>query len=88
MVIAAICFGTAFGFPFIVWGIILMATRDRSWQRRLQRAKAGERPRRTSAWDRCQMLYGTLLILFGAIVFILLTAFNFLAQGISPPAPF
>ena len=65
-----------------------MATRDRTWQRRLQRAKGVEQLRRTDAWDRRQILYGSLLILFGAIVFILLTAFNYLAQGISPPSPF
>ena len=86
--IAALCFGAAFGFPFIVWGIILIVDRDRTWQRKLRRAEAGDRLRRTSAWDRRQIMYGILLALFGAAVCVLLATFNFLAQGISPPAPF
>ena len=86
--IAALCFGMAFGFPFIAWGIILMIDRDRTWQRKLRRAKAGTSPRRSPAWDRRQVVYGVLLSLFGAAVFVLLATFNFLAQGISPPAPY
>ena len=34
------------------------------------------------------MLYGSLLILFGTVILMLLSAFNYLAQTISPPAPF
>ncbi len=86
--IAALCFGSIFGFPFIIWGVILVADRDRSWQRQLQRGHSDTLPRRTRAWDRRQIAYGALLMLFGATILILLTAFNFLAQGISPAAPF
>lgn len=86
--IAALCFGTAFAFPFIVWGIILIADRDRTWQRRLQRSRSATPPRRTGGWDRRQIVYGLLLIGFGAVIFVVLASLNFLAQGISPPAPF
>ncbi|MCY3779991.1 MAG: hypothetical protein OXG78_06760 [Chloroflexi bacterium] len=86
--VAAICFGAVFGFPFIVWGIILIVDRDRTWQRKLLRGNPGESPRRTAAWDRRQIVYGVLLVLFGAGAFILLASFNYLAQAISPPAPF
>ncbi len=86
--IAALCFGAAFGFPFIVWGIILIIDRDRSWQRKLRRSQEKGPPQRTRAWDRRQIMYGILLALFGVAVLLLLSAFNYLAQGISPPAPF
>ena len=86
--VAALCFGSIFGFPFIIWGVILVVDRDRTWQCQLQRGNADKLPRRTRAWDRRQITYGALLMLFGAIIVILLTTFNFLAQGISPAAPF
>ena len=86
--IAAACFGLAFGMPFMVWGIILIVDRDRTWQRKLQRAQPGERLNRNSAWDRRQIIYGILLAMFGAAVFIVLALLNAFAQGISPPPPF
>ena len=86
--VAAVCFGSIFGIPFIVWGIILIIDRDRSWQRRLRHARGKVAPRRTGAWDRRQVIYGVLLIIFGGAVLLALTVFNYLAQSISPPAPF
>jgi len=86
--VAAVCFGSIFGFPFIIWGIILIIDRDRTWQRRLRRARGNEAQRRTRAWDRRQVIYGALLVIFGGAVFADLTLFNYLAQSISPPAPF
>ena len=86
--IAAICFGSMFGVPFIVWGIILIADRDRTWRKKLERGRESSPPQRTRNWDRRQMLYGSLLILFGIVILMLLSAFNYLAQTISPPAPF
>ncbi len=86
--IAALCFGAAFGLPFIAWGLILVVDRDRTWRRTLERAGSATPPQRTPGWDRRQVLYGTLLILFGAATLVAFTAFNFLAQAISPPAPF
>jgi len=85
--IAAICFGAAFGLPFIVWGVILILDRDRSWQRYLRRYH-GETPQRKPAWDRRQIIYGTLLVIFGATILLLFSAFNYLAQTVSPSAPF
>ena len=32
--IAAICFGALFGVPFIIWGLILIRDRDRTWQKK------------------------------------------------------
>lgn len=86
--IGALCFGAAFGFPFIVWGVILIVDRDRAWQRKLRRGRKKRPPQRTRAWDRRQITFGSLLILFGIAVLLLLSAFNYWAQGISPPAPF
>ncbi len=86
--LAAICFGSIFGLPFIVWGVILIVDRDRSWQRNLQRSHGDSPPRRTPAWDRRQIIYGTLLVVFGATILLLFSAFNYLAQAVSPPAPF
>lgn len=87
-VIAALCFGGIFGGPFIIWGLILVFDRDRSWQKALQRS-AGDKPiQRTRDWDRRQVIYGVLLIAFGSTVLMLLGVFNYLAQQISPPAPF
>ena len=86
--IAALCFGSLFGFPFIIWGVILIVDRDRSWQKILQRGQQATPPKRTRAWDRRQIAYGSLLILLGATVLLLLSVFNYLAQGISPPSPF
>ena len=87
-VIAALCFGGIFGSPFIIWGLMLVFDRDRSWQKTRQRA-AGDMPiQRTRGWDRRQVSYGILLIAFGITVLMLLGLLNFLAQQISPPAPF
>ncbi len=85
--LAAICFGSIFGLPFIAWGVILIVDRDRTWQRKLQRSH-DESPLRTPDWDRRQIIYGTLLAVFGATVLLLFSVFNYLAQAISPPAPF
>jgi hypothetical protein len=86
--VAAICFGSIFGFPFIVWGVILIVDRDRTWRRGIQRAHGHTPPRRTPAWDRRQIMYGTLLVIFGGAVLLAFSVFNYLAQLISPPAPF
>lgn len=86
--IAAICFGAIFGFPFIAWGVILICDRERTWQRKQGLAKAGETPQRRPNWDRRQIVYGILLIAIGTTVFLLLAIFNVWAQGISPPSPF
>lgn len=86
--IAALCFGGIFGCPFIIWGLILIFDRDRSWQKALQRSATDTPIQRTRNWDRRQVIYGALLIAFGVTVLMLLSLFNYLAQGISPPAPF
>ena len=86
--IAALCFGGIFGCPFIIWGLILVFDRDRTWQKTLQRSAADTPIQRTRDWDRRQVIYGVLLIAFGVAVLMLLSLFNYLAQGISPPAPF
>ena len=82
--IGAICFGAAFGLPFIVWGLLLVLDRERSWQRRLRAGKAGASAKRTRAWDRRQIIYGISLAVFGLAVVILLAAFNLWAQGLAP----
>jgi len=86
-VLAALCFGAVFGLPFIAWGGILIFDRDRTWQKKLARP-AQRPPRRSRAWDRRQILYGLLLIGFGAALFFFLSLFNYLAQAISPAPPF
>lgn len=88
LLIPAMCFGLFFGVPFIAWGMILIFDRDRSWQKRLQRSDSTCPPHRTWQWDRRQILYGTLLVAFGIMLFTVLSFFNYLAQNISPPAPF
>jgi len=70
--VAAVCFGSIFGFPFIIWGIILIIDRDRTWQRRLRRARGNEAQRRTRAWDRRQVIYGALLVIFPMLIVFLL----------------
>lgn len=84
--IAALCFGALFGLPLIVWGMLLIVDRDRAWQKKLTRADSPLQ--RNRAWDIRQIIYGTLLVIFGAVILIALTLFNYAAQGISPPAPF
>lgn len=84
--IAALCFGALFGFPLIVWGLLLIFDRDRTWQKKLTRAVGPLQ--RSRAWDIRQIIYGALLVAFGAAILIALTLFNYAAQGISPPAPF
>ncbi|MCY4061335.1 MAG: hypothetical protein OXG53_03090 [Chloroflexi bacterium] len=86
--LAALCFGSIFGLPFIAWGVILIVDRDRTWRRKLQRSRDESPPRRTRAWDQRQIIYGSLLVVFGATVLLLFSIFNYLAQAISPPAPF
>lgn len=84
--LGALCFGTVFGFPFITWGLFLIFDRDRTWQKKIEKSK---KPlQRTSGWDTRQIIYGSLLVIFGTAVLIVLTLFNFAAQSISPPAPF
>ena len=84
--IAALCFGASFGLPLIVWGLLLIFDRDRAWQKKLTRAVGPLQ--RNRAWDSRQIIYGTLLIVFGAAIIIALTLFNYAAQSLSPPAPF
>ncbi len=86
--IAAMCFGSVFGLPFIACGIILIADRDRTWRRKSQRSTSASAPQRTAAWDRRQIFYGLLLILLGSVIFGALAAFNYFAQSIAPAAPF
>ncbi len=86
--LAAVCFGSIFGLPFVVWGVILIVDRDRSWRRKFERSRADPPPRRTASWDRRQIIYGMILLMFGLSVFLLFSAVNYLAQSFSPPAPF
>ena len=86
--IGALCFGSLFGLPFVAWGIILIADRDRTWQKQQAQSNASPPRQRSRAWDRRQILYGALLIAFGAALIILLSLFNYAAQAVSPPAPF
>jgi len=85
--LAALCFGAAFSLPIIVWGLILLLDRDRSWQRHLRRSRSPSPPQRSQAWERRQILLGGLLIFFGAALWLLLAWFNIEAQRVSPPAP-
>lgn len=86
--IAALCFGGIFGCPFIIWGLILVFDRDRTWQKALQRSTADMPIQRSRGWDRRQVIYGVLLIAFGITILLILGVFNYLAQQIAPPAPF
>jgi len=87
-VIAALCFGTLFGLPFVIGGLFLIFDRSRSWQKRLARSAANSPPKRTRSWDIRQIIYGTLMILFGTALIIVLSLFNYAVQSISPPPPF
>lgn len=86
--IPALCFGAVFGFPFIIWGLLLIFDRGRTWQKKLANSAASHPPKRTRAWDIRQIIYGALLIAFGAAVIIAFSLFNYAAQSISPPPPF
>jgi len=86
--LGAICFGTVFGFPFIVWGLFLIFDRDRTWQRKLEKSKSNEPLKRTQAWDTRQIIYGAIMVTVGTAILIALALINFAAQQISPPAPF
>ena len=86
--IPALCFGAVFGCPFIIWGLLLIFDRGRIWQKKLANSASSHPPKRTRAWDIRQIIYGALLIAFGAAVIIALSLFNYAAQSISPPPPF
>lgn len=83
--IAALCFGALFGLPFIVWGLLLIFDRSRTWQKRLAQSKANVIPQRTRAWDVRQIIYGMFMVILGAVIIIALSLFNYAVQGISPP---
>ena len=75
--ITAICFGSIFGVPFFILGLILIRDRDRTWAINLRESRdKGVPPRRTKAWDLSQQLFGALLILFGGLVLWALILFN------------
>lgn len=86
--LGALCFGTVFGFPFIAWGLFLIFDRDRTWQKKINKSKSNTPVQRTRAWDLRQIIYGTLLVIFGSGVLIAFALFNLAAQSVSPPAPF
>lgn len=86
--VGALCFGTVFGFPFIVWGLFLMFDRDLTWQKKLEKSKSKQLPTRTSAWDKRQKLYGAMLVVFGTAILVSFTLFNLAAQSISPTLDF
>ena len=84
--LGALCFGTFFGFPFIVWGLFLIFDRDRTWRKQIEK---DPNPReRTKAWDTRQIIYGSLLVAVGTILFVVLALINFAAQSISPTLNF
>ena len=62
---------------FVIWGLILVFDRDRTWQRTVQRSAAEKPLRRSRNWDRRQVVYGVLLTAFGITIIMLLAAFNF-----------
>lgn len=86
--LGALCFGTVFGFPFITWGLFLIFDRDRTWQKKVEKNQSKTPLQRTSTWDTRQIIYGSLLVLFGTVILIALALINFAAQSISPSAPF
>lgn len=86
--LGALCFGTVFGFPFITWGLFLIFDRDRTWQKKVEKNQSKTPLQRTPTWDTRQIIYGSLLVLFGTVILIALALINFAAQSISPSAPF
>ena len=86
--LGALCFGLAFGAPIVVLGLVVIATRDRAWQLHVQRSKSNTPPQRTRAWDRRQILFGSILIAIGTLLTALLAVANAWLQSISPPPPF
>lgn len=86
--LGALCFGTVFGFPFIVWGLFLAFDRDRTWQKKLEKAKSKTPLVRTKAWDMRQKIYGSILVIIGTALLIGLALINYAAQSISPTLNF
>jgi len=83
--LGALCFGTVFSFPFITWGLFFIFDRDRTWQKKTEKSKSKEALIRTRAWDTRQIIYGTILVTIGVVVWIALFAINLAAQSLSPP---
>lgn len=76
-IVQSFCTGSFFGVPLILWGILLLRDRDRTWEVQRRRNEArGIIRKRTPAWDRRQILYGSLMIFAGAMLIIGLTVFS------------
>jgi hypothetical protein len=86
--LGALCFGTAFGFPFITWGLFLIFDRDRTWQKKIEKNTSKTALIRTQAWDTRQIIYGSILLIIGIIILFSLVLFNLTAQSLTPvPTP-
>lgn len=82
--LGAACFGLVFGLPFIIWGLLLIFDRERTWQKKLEKSKSNTPPIRSGGWDKRQILYGAILISFGIAVTLFLAISNYAALTISP----
>lgn len=82
--LGALCFGTVFGFPFIIWGLFLIFDRDRTWQKKIEKNKSKTALIRTQTWDTLQIIYGAILVVIGVVILVALVVFNLAAQSLTP----
>lgn len=81
-VIEAFGAGFVIGGPFVLWGLLLIFDRDRTWRVQNKRNVArGTLKERTQAWDRRQIMFGSILILLGAFLFLIMGLNGFRIQA-------
>ena len=73
------------GGPFVLWGLLLIFDKDRTWKvqerRNMRRLHNQQTRKRTAEWDRRQSIYGSLLLLVGIIIFFIVGLNGFRIQA-------
>jgi len=81
-VVEAFGAGFVIGGPFVLWGLLLIFDRDRTWRVQNQRnIVSGTVKERTLTWDRRQIMFGAILILLGTFLFFIMGLNGFRIQA-------
>lgn len=84
-VVEAFGAGFVMGGPFVLWGLLLIFDKNRTWlvqeRRNAKRLQNQQKRIRTPEWDRRQSIYGSLLVMVGVVIFLIVGLNGFRIQA-------
>lgn len=81
-VVEAFGAGFVIGTPFILWGLLLIFDKDRTWMVQERRnTKRGIVRKRTNQWEHRQSTYGSILVIVGIIALLIVGLNGFRIQA-------